>query len=131
MLTGNRLVKIIFTAFLVILICINLYYFFIIDVGAERYTIYNGLDGHNHLYFHGFNWFLNKLGTFPGLNRFMDLISNAKKYIPDYNVLNPFENILTMLKLITFPFVCIGTLIVSIFENIIWMFSFFVEPVVI
>lgn len=133
MIVGNRFVRVIFLAFFIILISINLYYFFVIDVAVDQYTYYGDFiefNGHNPQYFHGFNWFFNKLGSFPGLSRLMDFMSETQKWVPDFKNGNPFADILQCLKFMAYPFICMGLLIVTIFENIWWCLSFLIEPIV-
>lgn len=127
MLTGNKIIKILFTTFAVLLIFINLYYFLAIKQAKDWNVLDTDIKVNT---FHGFNWFFNKIASFPGLTRLFDLLTNANGYIKEYDIFNPGENILTLLKIITFPFAIIGTLIWSVIENIWWVLSFILEPVV-
>lgn len=119
MIIGNRFGRIIFITFGILLIFLNLYYFL---WGQEIYAV-NGEPVYN---FHGFGWFFGKMGQFPGLQRTIDFVNDIPNYInlTDNGENFSMDSFMDILRIIALPFMIIGTMIVNIFENIIWLFSF-------
>lgn len=127
MLTGNRVTRIIFCTFFLLVVFLNLYYFLVIESVVEfqpnaYYTIDNGAQR-----FHGFGWFFNKLSAFPGLDRTFNFITEYGKMLQTFDYTDMMNDILLMLRCIAFPFQLLGTLVVNVFENLFWVLSFFID----
>lgn len=89
------------------------------------YTTFQGWHDYQINQYVGFNWFFNRLETFPGFNNFsnnidwwVELISQD---VPDGT--NLFGTLGYIANIISMPFRFIWSIIVDIILNIVWFFS--------
>lgn len=130
MLVGNRLVRIIFGTFILILLILNLHYFLWSQEVKES-------TGQVVNHFHGFNWFFTRVGEFPGIDSLVEFIKSLPDFFDWNGIVKNFtsgkfdDTLLAILKFIglafkamTVPILFVGCLAWTVAENVIWLFSF-------
>lgn len=123
MIFASKLTRNVFITFGIILLFLNLYYWVYQTQQGTGSIWVNG-----HYEFHGFNWFFGKLSAFPGIQRTVDAFTHIKSYLSNVEVDDPaLQGILYWLKLIGLPFRMVLIVIINLFENVAWFFSFFFD----
>lgn len=124
-------IEIIFLALGIYLIIINIvgltvYQRHVADINTPLdYTTFSGWHDYQINQYVGFNWFFNRLETFPGFNNFsnnidwwQNLITND---VPDGS--NTWATLGYLCNIISMPFRFIWSIFVDIILNIVWFFS--------
>lgn len=121
MVVGNRLVRIIFATFVLIILVLN----FIWWVAPQSATALVGHDPTqtSGLYtFKGFSWFFEHLGKCPGIQPMIKEIQNLNFTLQDNT--NIGDGILDILRMFILPLNIFWGIISTIWQNLAWLFGF-------
>lgn len=125
MVTGNKIVIKIFVSLIGIMLLINMFYWVWPQMAKTVYPedYQQILDSANT--FHGFSWFLKKLGTFPGIN---PVIQQIQQWWGDLATLGngalEWTDVLSALRIFLLPVRFLIGVIRVVLYNIGWLFSF-------
>lgn len=123
MLTGNRVVRILFILFFVLIIALNLW-FWVVPHTALALAEENTSTADTVYHFKGFNWFFNQITEFPGIEPLVKDISKwlNMKQLSDNNF--NIEDVLAGFKFMMAPIMLVFYLCKDIVLNVIWIFKF-------
>lgn len=135
MIIGNRLVKTVFLTLGIFLIVINIVWWANDELASKTLIDMNLYDKGDFVLFHksgvefrGFQWFFDKLSTFPAFKFTYDVIITKWLNLAgdfDWTGVAFIDFIYAIFRVILAPFALLGTILVDLFNNLMWFFSFF------
>lgn len=121
MLVGNRLARIIFGAFILIILVLN-FLWWVAPKGAVALVGHDPSATDGIYTLKGFNWFFNHVSKYPGIQPLINEINNLDMNFTDNT--NAWDNVLDILKAMVIPIKALWGIISTVWQNLVWLLGF-------